>query len=87
MEDLVVLDGLRAEAQCYIDAAQRETEPDGKHKLTVAASALNQLAEQLERGIPLTAAHVEAYREMLADVLDDELRKVIDTLLSGPITS
>jgi hypothetical protein len=83
MEHLVVLDGLRAEAQRYIEAAQRETGPEAKRKLALAASALTQLVEQLERGAALTAAHIETYREMLVGVLDDELRKAIDTLLGG----
>jgi hypothetical protein len=87
MEHLVVLDELREEAERYFDAARRETEPEGQRKLAVAASALYQLAEQLERGTPLTPAHIEAYREMLAGVLDEELRRAIDTLLSGPVTS
>jgi hypothetical protein len=87
MEHQVVLDELRDEAQRYIEAAQRATEPQQKRKLAIAASALFQLAEQLERGTALTAAHAGAYREMLADVLDEELRKAIDTLLSGAVTS
>ena len=87
MEHQVVLDELRDEAQRYIEAAQRATEPQQKRKLAIAASALFQLAEQLERGTALTAAHVGTYREMLADVLDDELRKAIDTLLSGAVAS
>ena len=87
MEHQVVLDELRDEAQRYIEAAQRATEPQQKRKLAIAASALFQLAEQLERGGVLSATHVEAYREMLADVLDDELRKAVDTLLSAAVTS
>ena len=86
MEHQVVLDELRDEAQRYIEGAQRATEPQQKRKLAVAASALFQLAEQLANGTTLTATHVGAYREMLADVLDDELRKAIDTLLSGSVT-
>jgi hypothetical protein len=58
-----------------------------KRKLALAASALFQLAEQLESGTALTTTHVGAYREMLADAIDDELRKAIDTLLSDPVTS
>jgi cob(I)alamin adenosyltransferase len=87
MEHQVVLDELRDEAQRYIDAAQRASEPQQKRKLVLAASALFQLAEQLESGTALTKTHVKAYREMLADAIDDELRKAIDTLLSGPVTS
>lgn len=81
MAHRVVLGGLRAEAQRYIAAAQRETDPHKMRKLAVTAFALSQLAEQLERNVPLTAARVDAYREMLAGVLDDELRRAIDTLL------
>ena len=87
MEHQVILDELNDEAQRYIEAAHRTTEPQQKRKLAVAASALFQLARQLESGTALTATHVEAYREMLADVIDDELRKAIDTLLSGPVMS
>ena len=86
MDHQVILDELRDEAQRYIEAAQRASEPLQKRKLALAASALFQLAEQLEKGAALTATHVGAYREMLADVLDDELRKAIDTLLSGSVT-
>jgi hypothetical protein len=64
-----VLDELREEAQRYTEAAQRSTEPQQKRNLAIAASALFQLAEQLERGTALTATPVGAYREMLADVL------------------
>ena len=87
MEHQVILDELNDEAQRYIEAAQRATEPQQKRKLAIAASALFQLAQQLESGTALTAVHVEAYREMLADVIDDELRKAIETLLNGPVTS
>ena len=87
MEHQVVLDELNDEAQRYIEAAQRATEPQQKRKFAIAASALFQLAQQLESGTTLTATHVAAYREMLADVLDDELRKAIDTLLSGCVSS
>jgi hypothetical protein len=87
MEHQVVLDELRDEAQRYIEAAQRAPERQLRSKLEIAASALYQLAEQLERGTALTAVHVGAYREMLADAIDDELRKAIDTLLSGPVAS
>jgi hypothetical protein len=87
MEHQVILDELRDEAQRFIEAAQRASEPQQQRKLALAASALFQLAEQLERGTPLTATHVGAYREMLADVIDDELRKAIDALLSGAVTS
>ena len=87
MAHQVVLDALNDEAQRYSEAAQRAIELQRKRKLAIAASALFQLAEQLERGRALTATHVSAYREMLADVIDDELRKAIDTLLSGHVTS
>ena len=87
MEHQVILDELRDEAQRFIEATQRATEPQQKRKLALAASALFQLAEQLERGTALTATHAGAYREMLADVIDDELRKAIDTLLGAPVTS
>jgi hypothetical protein len=87
MEHQVILDELNDEAQRYIEAAQRATEPLQKRKLALAASALFQLAQQLESGTTLTATHIEAYREMLADVIDDELRKAIETLLNGPVTS
>ena len=86
MEHLVVLDELRDEAQRYIEAAQRTSEPQQKRKLALAASALFQLAEQLESGTTLTTTHVGTYREMLADVIDDELRQAIDTLLSSPVS-
>ena len=87
MEHQVVLDELRDEAQRYIEAARRATEPQQKRKLALAASALFQLAEQLESGVVLTATHMAAYREMLAGVIDDELRKAIDTLINGPVAS
>jgi hypothetical protein len=35
---------------------------------------------------PFSVIHVGVYRETLADVIDDELRKAIDTLL-GPVSS
>ena len=87
MQHQVVLEQLRDEAQRYIEAAQRATEPQQKIRLEIAAIALFQLAEQLERGIALTAMHVGAYREMLADVPDEELRTAIDTLLRDPVSS
>jgi hypothetical protein len=83
----VALDALRIGAQCYIEATQRETDPQKMRKLAVTASALSQLFEQLERGIALTSADVAAYREMLADVDDPELRAAINTLLDPKVNS
>ena len=40
MEHQVILDELNDEAQRYIEAAHRTTEPQQKRKLAVAASAL-----------------------------------------------
>ena len=80
MARYVALDALRVGAQRYIEATQSETDPQKKRKLAVTASAVTQLAEQLERGIALTPADVAAYREMLADV-DAELRAAIETVL------
>jgi hypothetical protein len=87
MAHRVVLDALRAEAQCFIEAVQRETDPHKMRKLAVTASALSQLSEQLERGIALTSADIAAYREMLADVDNAERRAAIDTLLELRRTS
>jgi hypothetical protein len=64
MEHQVVLDELRDEAQRYIEGAQRATEPQQKRKLAIAASALFQLAEQLERGTALTAARLVSRRPL-----------------------
>ncbi len=85
MEHLVVLDELRVEAQRYLELAQRASDPEGRRKFMLAAGGISQLAEQLERDIPLTAAHVNAYREMLAEVLDDELRRAVDSLLHAKV--
>jgi hypothetical protein len=83
MEHRTVLAGLRAGAQRYTEAAQRETVPHKKRKLAVAVGGLSLLTEQLERGATLTAAHIEAYQEMLADVLNNELRAVVDKLFGA----
>jgi hypothetical protein len=87
MAHRVVLDALRAEAQRYIEAVQRETDPQKMRKLATTASALFQLFEQMERGVALSSADVTAYREMLGYVDDAELRAAIDTLLDPKVNS
>jgi hypothetical protein len=87
MAHRVVLDALHAEAQRYIEAVQRETDPQKMRKLATTASALSQLFEQMERGVALSSADVAAYREMLGYVDDAELRAAIDALLDPKVTS
>jgi hypothetical protein len=87
MAHRVVLDALHAEAQRYIEAVQRETDPQKMRKLATTASALSQLVEQLGRGIALSPADVAAYREMLLHVDDAELRAAIDALLDPKVNS
>jgi hypothetical protein len=87
MAHRVVLDALRAAAQRYIEAVQRETDPQKMRKLATTASALSQLFEQMERGIAISSADVAAYREMLGYVDDAELRAAIDTLLDPKVNS
>jgi hypothetical protein len=87
MAHRVGLDALHAEAQRYIEAVQRETDPQKMRKLATTASALSQLFEQMERGIAISSADVAAYREMLGYVDDAELRAAIDTLLDPKVTS
>ena len=86
MEHQIVLDAARRGSAIHRSGREGDRAA-ADSTLTIAASTLFQLAEQLERGTALTATHVGAYREMLADVIDDELRKAIDTLLCGPVTS
>jgi hypothetical protein len=87
MAHRVVLDALHAEAQRYIEAVQRETDPQKMRKLATTASALSQLVEQLGRGIALSPADVAAYREMLGYIDDAELRAAIDALLDPKVNS
>jgi hypothetical protein len=87
MAHRVVLDALHAEAQRYIEAVQRETDPQKMRKLATTASALSQLVEQLGRGIALSPADVAAYREMLGHVDDAELRAAIDAVLDPKVNS
>ena len=87
MAHRVVLDALHAEAQRCIEAVKRETDPQKMRKMQTTASALAQLAEQLERRVALSSADVAAYREMLGQVDDAELRAAIDTLLDPKVNS
>jgi hypothetical protein len=87
MAHRVVLDALHAEVQRYIEAVQRETDPQKMRKLATTASALSQLFEQMERGVALSSADVAAYREMLGYVDDTELRAAIDALLDPKVSS
>jgi hypothetical protein len=87
MAHRVVLDVLYAEAQRYIAAVQRETDPEKMRKLAVTASGLSQLFEQVDRGIALTSTDVAAYRETLGHVEDAKLRAAINTLLDPKVNS
>jgi hypothetical protein len=78
---------LRDASRLYCQAAEKETTPEIGQRLASHALALTQLAEVIERRERLDEfvrdTNVNRYRRMMAGLLDEKQRNVIEPLLKG----
>jgi hypothetical protein len=76
----------RAAMDVCVEAYAEETAPEAKLRLARAAFVFAQVAEHLERGLPLTQVIVATCRDAV-DFLPGSARSQIEVLLSGAISS
>ena len=69
-----------------VDAFDVETGPDVRHHLASTALLFAQVAENLERGNPMTSAITASCDAAVSSIRDDRVRRKIEGLVRGHAT-